>query len=229
MAGDPDDHFAALHRLDGPEATRALYDDWAASYDGELARASYAAPERVARALVAHAGDLAAPLLDLGCGTGVSGVALRAAGFTCLDGVDFSPEMLTRAAAKGLYRRLVQADLAAPWPFAPQAHANITAIGAIAPQHLPAAVLARAAEALPPGGCLAFTFSDLAHGDPDYAGALAALLEGETVAARLPRMGAAPPQCRTFAPRCWSCVGAEALRGRAALPTCGIVQPGCLR
>ena len=179
--GSSEDHFAALRRLDAPAAIRTLYDEWAGSYDAELAQVAYAAPDRVARALAAHATDPAAPLLDVGCGTGVSGAALQAAGFSCLDGVDFSPEMLARAAVKGVYRQLLQADLAGPWPFAPGSHANITAVGAIIPHHLPAAVLARAAEALPPGGCLAFSFSDHAHADPDYSRALAVLLDGGTV------------------------------------------------
>jgi predicted TPR repeat methyltransferase len=74
--------------------------------------------------------------------------------------------MLARAAAKGIYRDLVRADLSGPWPFPSGAHANITAVGAISPHHLPAKVLAAAAAALPPGGCLAFSFADLAHRDP---------------------------------------------------------------
>jgi predicted TPR repeat methyltransferase len=179
MGGD--DHFTALGRLDGPDATRTLYDGWAESYDAELARAAYAAPDRVARALAAHATDPTAPLLDIACGTGVSGEALRAAGFTCLDGADFSPDMLARAAAKGIYRDLVRDDLSGPWPFPSGAHANITAVGAISPHHLPAEVLAAAAAALPPGGCLAFSFADLAHRDPAYSGALAALLDAGDV------------------------------------------------
>jgi SAM-dependent methyltransferase len=183
--GDDDQHrdkrFAALRALDAPGAIRSLYDDWATSYDDDLAASAYAAPERVARALAAHAADPALPVLDVACGTGVSGTALRAAGFTCIDGVDFAPEMLAQATAKGCYRQLVRADLAGPWPFTPRTHANVTAVGAIFPSHLPAAVLAQAAAALPCGGCLAFTFNDLAQRDPVYAGALAALLDGGEV------------------------------------------------
>jgi len=42
--------------------------------------------------------------MDLACGTGISGLALKAAGFTCIDGYDFVQAMLDRAAAKGIYR-----------------------------------------------------------------------------------------------------------------------------
>jgi predicted TPR repeat methyltransferase len=50
-------------------------------------------------------------VLDLACGTGRIGVWLRAQGVRRLDGLDFTPEMLARAAAKGVYDRLIQADV----------------------------------------------------------------------------------------------------------------------
>jgi hypothetical protein len=59
--------------------------------------AGYATPARLAEALAAHVPDRTAPLLDFGCGTGLSGQALRAAGFTTLDGTDITPGMLEKA------------------------------------------------------------------------------------------------------------------------------------
>lgn len=49
--------------------------------------------------------------LELACGTGRIGVWLRGQGVQHLDGVDFTPEMLAQAKAKGVYDRLVQADI----------------------------------------------------------------------------------------------------------------------
>jgi SAM-dependent methyltransferase len=50
---------------------------------------------------------------DLGCGTGRTGAWLREHGVPAIDGVDLTPEMLARARARGVYRRLVEADVAA--------------------------------------------------------------------------------------------------------------------
>jgi SAM-dependent methyltransferase len=50
---------------------------------------------------------------DLGCGTGRTGAWLQRHGVAVIDGVDLTPEMLAVARSKGLYRRLVEADLAA--------------------------------------------------------------------------------------------------------------------
>lgn len=50
-------------------------------------------------------------VLDLACGTGRIGAWLRAQGIETLDGVDFTPEMLARAAARGVYRDLHHGDI----------------------------------------------------------------------------------------------------------------------
>jgi predicted TPR repeat methyltransferase len=73
---------------------RKIYDDWAASYDKTLERWDYRAPAQAAELLRAAipAGSV---LLDAGCGTGLTGLALRAAGFVGpIDGVDLSPASL---------------------------------------------------------------------------------------------------------------------------------------
>jgi SAM-dependent methyltransferase len=50
---------------------------------------------------------------DLGCGTGRTGAWLRQHGVPTIDGVDLTPEMLTVARSKNVYRLVVQADVAA--------------------------------------------------------------------------------------------------------------------
>jgi SAM-dependent methyltransferase len=49
-------------------------------------------------------------VLDLACGTGRIGAWLRAQGVLRIDGLDFTPQMLERARAKGVYDRLILAD-----------------------------------------------------------------------------------------------------------------------
>ena len=61
-------------------STRDLYDDWAATYDAEIGDNGYATPGRCAEALKQFSQDLSQPVLDFGCGTGLSGLALRLAG-----------------------------------------------------------------------------------------------------------------------------------------------------
>lgn len=58
-------------------------------------------------------GERPARILDLGCGDGAYGPVLAELG-GAVDGCDGSEAALARARARGVYQRLVQADLAAP-------------------------------------------------------------------------------------------------------------------
>ncbi|WP_317054633.1 class I SAM-dependent DNA methyltransferase [Roseovarius rhodophyticola] len=118
------------YHLDSPEDTQALYKDWAASYDAEVGENGYATPGRLAEALAQHV-DTSAPILDFGCGTGLSGLALKLAGFKVIDGMDPNPEMLVLAKPKGVYRTLTEIDVADPNPISQGSYATIAAIGVI--------------------------------------------------------------------------------------------------
>ncbi len=49
-------------------------------------------------------------ILDLGCGTGLAGVAFKDVA-ALLDGVDLSPEMIEKARARKLYDNLIVGDI----------------------------------------------------------------------------------------------------------------------
>ena len=48
-------------------STRGLYDNWAASYDAEVAANGYVTPGRCAEALKSVTRNMRAPILDFGC------------------------------------------------------------------------------------------------------------------------------------------------------------------
>lgn len=100
--------------LSGGDATRQHYDDWASTYDAELAANDYSLPQRCCEALLSYALDPQAQLLDVGCGTGLAAAAARRAGYRVIDGCDYSAGMLAKARDTGLYRRLFEADLNNP-------------------------------------------------------------------------------------------------------------------
>ena len=110
---------------------RTFYDEWAEQYDSDLAGWEYRAPARIAGVLAEHA-DLGAPVLDAGCGTGLSGRALRSAGFTGdITGIDLSEASLTIAAASGVYQDAIEADLNDPLPFDEASFGAVACIGVL--------------------------------------------------------------------------------------------------
>jgi predicted TPR repeat methyltransferase len=100
---------------------RHLFDQFSADYDARMiGNLSYAGPQillDLATLVVPLRDDMA--ILDLGCGTGLAGVAFQPFAGR-LDGVDLSPAMIAKAQARGIYDDLMVADLesalAAPGP-----------------------------------------------------------------------------------------------------------------
>lgn len=152
----------------------SLYEKWADSYDDELTQNGYVTPARVARAMAST--GCKGPVLDIGCGTGMSGMALRMAGFDVIDGADISAPMLAQARAKGLYRHLMVTDPDKPLPVRSGQYSTIAAIGVVTTGAAPAGLLDALATVLKAGGRLAFSFNDHALEDGSYTKKLNQLL-----------------------------------------------------
>lgn len=176
MAEVKTEGLKGAYSLSSSTQAAAFYDGWAAGYDAELTSHGYVTPQRCAAALARHAEDVTAPMMDLGCGTGLSGLALRNAGFTRIDGYDISPEMLARAEQRvGLYHHLGVADLSLPLTMG--SYANAAAIGCLSPDYMPVTVLDRVLEKLPPGGCFVFSLNDITQADGTFLGRICELTD----------------------------------------------------
>ncbi len=122
VAADPADVLGASVRLARLGATdpltglpRAyvtrLFDDYAPRFETHLVAAlAYRGPALTIEALDAAApGRRFAAALDLGCGTGLMGAAIRDR-VGRLEGVDLAPAMIAKARARGAYDALEAAD-----------------------------------------------------------------------------------------------------------------------
>lgn len=124
LADDPDSpkaqHFlAACTGQDVPPRAsdayiRTVFDNFANSFDAQLARLQYDAPELVARAVSDYMAGSAAALdvLDAGCGTGLCAPLLKPFA-NRLTGIDLSDGMLAKAFQRNLYDELHQGELTA--------------------------------------------------------------------------------------------------------------------
>lgn len=171
--GDATGRLRRVYGFDDPREVREYYDSWAGTYDRELGVNGYASPRRVAEAVGELAPDRHVPVLDYGCGTGLSGEALIDAGFTVIDGADPSDEMLRIARERAVYRSLVVLDLdeLGP-PFAPGSYDVVTAIGVIGPGAAPHTLLGALLDVVAPGGMLGVSLNDVAMEHPEYRAAL---------------------------------------------------------
>lgn len=160
--------LANVYNTDGGESMRRYYDAWADSYDTDLRENDYRTPGRCAAALAAHLGEKDAAILDFACGTGISGVALKEAGFTTIDGTDISDGMLDKARAKGVYRDLFRIEPDGMLDTGGRPYSAITAVGAIGAGAAPAGYIDDALTNLPPGGLFVVSLNDHTLEEPDY-------------------------------------------------------------
>lgn len=174
---NPDDFFKDIYHYTSLEQTAAHYAKFAADYEAAMEAGGYVTPGRCAEALVEAGADRASPVLDIGCGSGLSGLALKAQGFEILDGTDYSEEMLAQARPKNIYRALWQADLTEPDSERIESYEAINAAGVLNPAHAPAETLDNVMEMLRPGGLFAFSLNDHAVEDGTYEGRVHILID----------------------------------------------------
>lgn len=173
---DPD--LNAAYALNGPEDCRRLYATWAERYDHDFARAmDYRLPRLVAQAFLAAGGTgpRGGAVLDVGAGTGLLGLALRAEGFADpLDGIDLSPEMLARAGQLGLYRDLLNADVTRPLALA-GGYGGLVSSGTFTHGHVGPSALPGLLALVRPGGLVAISVNAGVWAAQGFAAALEAL------------------------------------------------------
>lgn len=156
------DFLESIYGIEETEEVRAFYDRAAARYDDILlSEIGYVSPRVCVEALAAHLPDRDAAIVDLGCGTGLAGEAAAALGFTRIDGVDFSSEMLAVARARGCYRDLAIGDLNAGTAIADGAYAAALSVGVLGQHVLPPA-LDEIARVVRPDGIVCFSINERA-------------------------------------------------------------------
>lgn len=113
-----DDFANQISQLEGmarrsPQYVRHLFDQFSTDYDSRMLQLlQYRAPQ----ILSDLAGLLLGPkppkarTLDLGCGTGLSGIAFKSFAST-LDGIDLAPRMIEAARARNIYDHLEVGDI----------------------------------------------------------------------------------------------------------------------
>ena len=170
-----------VYQKRSPDETWKLYQEWSSTYDDEMDTNGYATPARCADALSGIVEDLAAPLLDFGCGTGRSGVEFAKAGFQTIDGCDISEAMVAHANSRKVYRRLMALDPEGALPFSLGDYSNIAAVGVISLGGAPVSVMDDLIGLLEPGGTLTFSYNDHTMQSHEYTSRVSEYVDTSTV------------------------------------------------
>ena len=135
-----------------------VFDDFAATFDRQLASLNNSGPRRIAEALAEEGltptGGL--DVLDAGCGTGLCGPILRPYAGRLI-GVDLSEQMLQKARQRGIYDELTAAELTAFIAARPETYDLIVSADTLVYFGELEPVLTAARSSLRPGGRFVFT------------------------------------------------------------------------
>jgi predicted TPR repeat methyltransferase len=149
----PDELMRWAYDLNEGAEARRLYRDWAETYDAHLETdLGYILPGIVADHFADIITGRAARVLDIGCGTGLVGQSLAGHGFSQIDGLDFSPEMLAQARAKEVYGILIEADLTTKLDIETATYAAAICTGTFTEGHVSADAFDEIFRILTPGG-----------------------------------------------------------------------------
>ena len=153
MSDKSRDILKRVSHLTPGDSSRDIYDDWSDSYDDHLLDDfGYISPQIAVREMSAGTDARDLELVDYGCGTGLVGAALHAAGFTTVDGLDISQGMLDQAALKQVYRNLWRADLTQPLELDSARYDAGCCIGSMGAGHVGAQHVAELLRPLKSGG-----------------------------------------------------------------------------
>ncbi len=145
------------------------YKDWAGDYDTDTVdRFGYVAHIASARALDQVMENKEGLILDAGCGTGLVGEELLKMGYTRMDALDYSKEMLDVAEQKNIYQDHIQADLSAPLKMTDDKYEAVVCTGTFTYGHVKAHAFDELVRVTRPGGYICFTIREGAYEEYGY-------------------------------------------------------------
>ena len=158
MIDKADELLARAYALQTEAESKALYRDWAQTYDETMLDGlSYVTPRKTAGLLAGELADKNAVILDVGAGTGLAGMELTRHGFSNLDALDYSAQMLAVAGERGIYRDLLDADLNQPLELESETYDALICTGTFTHAHVGADCLDELIRVMRPGGLFACT------------------------------------------------------------------------
>tara|TARA_B100000686_G_scaffold31310_1_gene32301 strand:+ start:413 stop:1039 length:627 start_codon:yes stop_codon:yes gene_type:complete len=126
-----------IYKLTTSEEILKYYQDWTKKdkYNQDMIDLNYVAPKETVSLLNKYTLDNNCKILDAGCGTGLVGIELKKFGYSNIDGVDFSQEMLDLI-PKNIYKKIEKIDLNKPLKFNNSIYDAVTCVGTFTYGHV---------------------------------------------------------------------------------------------
>jgi len=131
------DNKLDIYKLTKSEELLKYYQDWTKKnkYNQDMVSWKYTAPQEAVLILKKYAPNSKCKILDAGCGTGLVGIELKKCGYSNIEGVDFSQNMLNLI-PKGIYKKIEKVDLNKPLKFENNKYDVVMCVGTFTYGHV---------------------------------------------------------------------------------------------
>ena len=155
------DNKLDIYKLTTSEELLKYYQDWTKKnkYNQDMVNWKYTAPQETVLVLKKYALNNKCKILDAGCGTGLVGIELKKCGYSDIDGVDFSQNMLDLI-PQGIYKKIEKVDLNKPLKFKPNMYDVIMCVGTFTYGHVKPQALDELIRITKNGGLICFTINE---------------------------------------------------------------------
>ena len=101
-----------IYKLKTSKELLKYYQNWTDNnkYNKDMVDWNYTAPQETVSVMKKYVFNKNSKILDAGCGTGLVGIELKKYGYTNIEGVDFSQNMLDLV-PQGIYKKIEKVDL----------------------------------------------------------------------------------------------------------------------
>lgn len=173
--------WKATYEAETAEELADAYRQWACLYDHDTCRTmGYVGPETAAVMLDRHLDSRESRVMDAGCGTGLVGEILNRMGYSRVDGMDYSCDMLSQAEKKKVYRKLMQADMNERLAIDDDRYDATICVGTFTYAHVGPEAFNELVRITRPGGIVCFTIRDGAYQDYAYRREMLRMEAGDT-------------------------------------------------
>ena len=150
-----------IYKLQTPEEVLEYYKHWTDNnkYNKDMVEWNYTAPKETVAVVKKYVSNKNFKILDAGCGTGLVGVELKKFGYSHIDGVDFSQDMLDLV-PQDIYRNLQKVDLNADLKFRDNTYDVIICVGTFTYGHVKAHALDEFIRITKDKGLICFTINE---------------------------------------------------------------------
>ena len=150
-----------IYKITTSKELLKYYQDWTKKnkYNQDMVDLNYVAPNEAASLLKKYALNRESKILDAGCGTGLVGIELKKCGYSNIEGVDFSQDMLNLI-PKDIYKKIEKIDLNKPLKFEAESFDVIMCVGTFTYGHVKPKALDELIRITSNGGLICFSINE---------------------------------------------------------------------